>query len=818
MVALASLAGHSVLAVVGADPCHGSSRTEVCPVESMDTSLEQEETCSLYLAPSSIPNAGLGIYTAVNLPYGATVGDDFFIPIKDHLKTYPYRGQQRFLSWLRYVWPKEIDAFYPTYDAPVFPSIPSSFFMEGGLNAARGTNFRDGKERVSAFSPGIASLANSDRHFANIETVDPGRRRATPTDAAFTPHHGVTFRVTQTIPAGTELLLDYGEEWHNRYQKRIRSRTDFKSKEEWNAYLMESFDDEEDMMQGDKKKRRDEDEVRREIKSVMEEMRSVEKDDDNEAKSVAGEVDAEEEYEDEEDSEDEGGYEDEQDSQDEGDDEVVGAPKMDETMPPVDPTKIEWLQKNGLCVDNIQAGPSTLPDTGRGAFAKKFIPKGSLIAPAPLVVLKREDLVIFQANLNVDIDEDVLNFDKVEGHELLLNYCFGHKDSSLLLLPYSPIVNFINHDSMAPNAEIRWAEKPMLGDPEDWLNLHPLDVLDQSGQLMMEFIALRDIGPGEEIFINYGREWEDAWSKHEAKRELTSSGAFRHEIGVPSGFFPNGWKVKSLNYELAPRNAPLKPGEVVQMRWAHNGKPVTENAYFVGLPRDFSVRTREYSDLLGATALYKQLLKTRVLGSNEWFQFDGDGGKWTFSNYAGNDVYDIGPWDEASRVSWLRFLGQNDFDTVLDGIGRYFGFEHLTCYFNFFVGLAKSGKTNTMHADLYGTGNAGFNILWPLLLVNGSKPELMIQSDDANIVIPVNYEYDTAIALGDYGYHMTNPINYGDTGDMRIVVGTYCSQIDESNSLIHKYLNAGDEPIPFLGELDHIFNEYHWGQGHSLPK
>ncbi len=80
LAALASLAGHSVLAVLGADPCHGSSRTEVCPVESMDTSLEQEETCSLYLAPSSIPNAGLGIYTAVNLPYGATVGDDFFIP------------------------------------------------------------------------------------------------------------------------------------------------------------------------------------------------------------------------------------------------------------------------------------------------------------------------------------------------------------------------------------------------------------------------------------------------------------------------------------------------------------------------------------------------------------------------------------------------------------------------------------------------------------------------------------------------------------------------------------------------------------------
>jgi hypothetical protein len=32
--------------------------------------------------------------------------------------------------------------------------------------------------------------------------------------------------------------------------------------------------------------------------------------------------------------------------------------------------------------------------------------------------------------------------------------------------------------------------------------------------LMLEFIATRDIQPGEEVFINYGDEWQKAWDEH----------------------------------------------------------------------------------------------------------------------------------------------------------------------------------------------------------------------------------------------------------------------------------------------------------------
>ena len=32
--------------------------------------------------------------------------------------------------------------------------------------------------------------------------------------------------------------------------------------------------------------------------------------------------------------------------------------------------------------------------------------------------------------------------------------------------------------------------------------------------LAMEFVAMRDIHPGEELFLDYGQEWEDAWHRH----------------------------------------------------------------------------------------------------------------------------------------------------------------------------------------------------------------------------------------------------------------------------------------------------------------
>lgn len=67
-------------------------------------------------------------------------------------------------------------------------------------------------------------------------------------------------------------------------------------------------------------------------------------------------------------------------------------------------------------------------------------------------------------------------------------------------------------------------------------------------------------------------------------------------------------------------------------------------------------------------------------------------------------------------------------------------------YSNFIMTRLKSFT----HADLYALDEKGFNIITPLIVVNGSNPELDIVSDDTNIVVSVNYEYDTAFVMGDW--------------------------------------------------------------------
>ena len=135
--------------------------------------------------------------------------------------------------------------------------------------------------------------------------------------------------------------------------------------------------------------------------------------------------------------------------------------------------------------------------------AKDFIPKGRIIFPAQLFALKREDL--HEADESQTALRNILGFDNVVGQEELINYCYGQKQSELLLLPYSAVVNFINLKSRQ-EAQCRDSVACTI----NWLDLHPLDVLEMSGSLILAYVALRDILPCEEIVISYGQAWEDA--------------------------------------------------------------------------------------------------------------------------------------------------------------------------------------------------------------------------------------------------------------------------------------------------------------------
>jgi hypothetical protein len=169
---------------------------------------------------------------------------------------------------------------------------------------------------------------------------------------------------------------------------------------------------------------------------------------------------------------------------------------------------IDWLDSNGRCLDNIRPGISTVKQAGRGAFATRDIKKDGVVAPLPVVHLRRHHMEVYDSE----------NFDDFEagawrvGTQLLLNYCYGHPQSSLLFYAYAPVVNYINHSFRSPNVELRWST--LANHQKSWLTRSPndLDAEDHAG-LIMELVAIRDIKAGEEILINYGSSWEDSWNE-----------------------------------------------------------------------------------------------------------------------------------------------------------------------------------------------------------------------------------------------------------------------------------------------------------------
>jgi hypothetical protein len=190
----------------------------------------------------------------------------------------------------------------------------------------------------------------------------------------------------------------------------------------------------------------------------------------------------------------------------------------------------EFLSENGHCMTNIEVKNSSIPLAGRGIFARKAFKKGEIVSISPVLVIPKHDL------------------EPTASHSVFLNYCFLVPNTDLALFPIG-LGGLINHGGTSSNVEIDWFDWSSLSSsPPARLNWTAGELEENPfAPLDFQYIATQDIAPGEEILLNYGLKWEEAWGAYleglkQYWLEFGSSGVvigpqFRSAIEITSNMF-----------------------------------------------------------------------------------------------------------------------------------------------------------------------------------------------------------------------------------------------------------------------------------------
>lgn len=463
--------------------------------------IKYRDTCHYYLAESSIPKAGFGIYTVVDIKEGdplQQVADAPSIIITD---SEMHNDDEEEILW------NHVDYFWDGSGQGEFEAhtVEESVVTFGSL-----CNFHTYLKNVKP-----------DSH-AYIDNLTP-RSKGSPGMGAYSYQPGFIFATSRDIQAGEEIFCDYGAEWldSRSFGKHITRQEEFETAGNIMKKTINGLggDDGEDMS----------DSVLKTIKRIVYQF-------DKRASNIL--PDSKEKFK---------AY-----SADGKKAEEIALDLAKET---VISRTLEWIKEHGTCIDNLLPQISTLPHAGKGAFAQRFIAKGELIAPCPL--LQVMDYTYFNI-YDFDLDdkgtpylvkgadeedanghaekEDEENMHVPIGSQLLMNYCMSHPETSMFMCPQTNVI-LMNHCSSrvsyggdcykynnnpvsslrGANAEMKWATD-WDPDTEEWLKLS-VDKMAQKVKrgkrgLSMDIIATRDIYPGEEVFLDYGEGWEEDWKEH----------------------------------------------------------------------------------------------------------------------------------------------------------------------------------------------------------------------------------------------------------------------------------------------------------------
>lgn len=244
-------------------------------------------------------------------------------------------------------------------------------------------------------------------------------------------------------------------------------------------------------------------------------------------------------------------------------------------------------------------------------------------------------------------------------------------------------------------------------------------------------------------------------------------------------------------------NSTLAPGDIEPVRWARSGVIPTVGAFRMGLDPKLSTSILSHTKKIGMVDTLERLLYDDPLpvadisrefrfGNHDWYiERPGE--------YKQFDMLFLIPKDEDSHNEFLKALSAAGFDEVISAMARRFDWDAAVCVHVSLLALTH-GEGGAKHADYMDTGgNKAFNILIPLILVEGSPPELYVDSNDA-LRGPLKYQMHEGVMVGEDAYHATRPTDYrSEKREFRFFAGVYVADVNKDNAdnVTPSYYKAG---------------------------
>ena len=337
IVILALLVASTVSADSNNSSSSSSSRTSVCNNDDDDNDqtckqqkqqkADDEPFCGVYMAPSTIGVANMGIYTNMDLQKGDVVNfPDIAVPLL--FRDWAYHGENPDgMLWDRYIW-----------DGPVANIEPKSSDL-------------DREDAGAVFIPGVGCTVNSRLEMNNIYSTHGSiydtaglHRSRDPGSGAFSPYHSSQTTAKFAIKAGNELFAAYGDHWIPEIPGAIITFNE-------NMDNADEFLDEYVAWVSKMKKEGLTPEMAESLWNLTSKEFPY-------ASHILGAL-PQQEY------------------------KVVEAELQLKTEPSttrhfvrqIGVQTTEWLKENGKCQDHMRPGRSTIAQAGRGAFASRPLPK-----------------------------------------------------------------------------------------------------------------------------------------------------------------------------------------------------------------------------------------------------------------------------------------------------------------------------------------------------------------------------------------------------------------------------------------------------------